>query len=62
MCIRLNQGKDVDHWQLTVGCSLPGKWVLHWGVHYVGDTGRFDFLSLLLVIFHGAGFGGTCIS
>lgn len=39
ICIRLNQGKDVDHWQLTVGCSLPGKWVLHWGVHYVGDTG-----------------------
>ncbi|KAG8383113.1 hypothetical protein BUALT_Bualt05G0151000 [Buddleja alternifolia] len=28
-----------DHWQLTVGCSLPGKWILHWGVNYIGDVG-----------------------
>lgn len=39
MYIRLNQGKDEDHWQLTVGCSIPGKWVLHWGVRYMGDVG-----------------------
>ncbi|KAL2904364.1 Alpha-amylase 3 chloroplastic [Bienertia sinuspersici] len=37
--IKLSQGKDEDNWQLTVGCNLPGKWVLHWGVHYVGDVG-----------------------
>ncbi|XP_042052904.1 alpha-amylase 3, chloroplastic-like isoform X2 [Salvia splendens] len=37
--IRLESGKDEDHWSLTVGCSLPGKWVLHWGVNYIGDTG-----------------------
>ncbi|KAL9272254.1 Alpha-amylase 3, chloroplastic-like protein [Drosera capensis] len=39
MFIRLDQGKNPENWQLTVGCSLPGKWVLHWGVHYFGDTG-----------------------
>ncbi|KAH9609176.1 hypothetical protein KSS87_002402 [Heliosperma pusillum] len=37
--IRLDQGKDEDDWQLTVGCTLTGKWVLHWGVHYVGVVG-----------------------
>ncbi|KAK3022914.1 hypothetical protein RJ639_046458 [Escallonia herrerae] len=37
--IRLNSGKDDKKWQLTVGCSLPGKWVLHWGVNYVNDIG-----------------------
>ncbi|KAG6429675.1 hypothetical protein SASPL_107727 [Salvia splendens] len=37
--IRLESGKGEDHWSLTVGCSLPGKWVLHWGVNYIGDTG-----------------------
>ncbi|XP_057543598.1 alpha-amylase 3, chloroplastic [Amaranthus tricolor] len=37
--IRLDKEKDPGDWQLTVGCTLPGKWVLHWGVHYVGDTG-----------------------
>ncbi|KAK2989764.1 hypothetical protein RJ640_012704 [Escallonia rubra] len=37
--IRLNSGKDEENWQLTVGCSLPGKWVLHWGVNYVNDIG-----------------------
>ncbi|KAI8011313.1 Glutamine-dependent NAD(+) synthetase [Camellia lanceoleosa] len=29
-----------ENWQLTVGCNLPGKWVLHWGVNYVNDIGR----------------------
>ncbi|KAI7986065.1 hypothetical protein LOK49_LG14G01387 [Camellia lanceoleosa] len=28
-----------ENWQLTVGCNLPGKWVLHWGVNYVNDIG-----------------------
>ena len=42
--IRLVNGKDEENWQLLVGCSLPGKWVLHWGVKYIGDVGRFDFL------------------
>lgn len=38
--IRLDKGKDEENWNLTVGCSLPGKWILHWGVHYTDDTGR----------------------
>ncbi|XVF85996.1 hypothetical protein PTKIN_Ptkin17bG0165500 [Pterospermum kingtungense] len=37
--IRLDQSKDQRTWQLTVGCSLAGKWILHWGVSYVGDNG-----------------------
>ncbi|XP_073269972.1 alpha-amylase 3, chloroplastic isoform X2 [Primulina huaijiensis] len=37
--IKLDKGKSEDYWQLIVGCSLPGKWVLHWGVSYVGDVG-----------------------
>ncbi|KAK9276956.1 hypothetical protein L1049_006495 [Liquidambar formosana] len=37
--IRLDNGKDKENWQLTVGCSLPGKWILHWGVSYIDDTG-----------------------
>ncbi|KAA8529464.1 hypothetical protein F0562_033737 [Nyssa sinensis] len=37
--IRLADGKDQENWKLTVGCNLPGKWVLHWGVNYVDDIG-----------------------
>ncbi|KAK6139275.1 hypothetical protein DH2020_026980 [Rehmannia glutinosa] len=37
--IRLDSGKNEECWKLTVGCSLPGKWVLHWGVNYIGDVG-----------------------
>ncbi|KAG5604180.1 hypothetical protein H5410_025672 [Solanum commersonii] len=37
--IRLDKGKDEENWHLSVGCSLPGKWILHWGVHYTDDTG-----------------------
>lgn len=37
--IRLDSGKDEENWQLSVGCNLPGKWVLHWGVNYVNDIG-----------------------
>ncbi|KAK3026635.1 hypothetical protein RJ639_040662 [Escallonia herrerae] len=46
--IRLNSGKDEENWQLTVGCSLPGKWVLHWGVNYVNDIGRSTHFSASL--------------
>ncbi|KAJ0667182.1 putative glycosidase [Helianthus annuus] len=37
--IRLDRGDDEENWQLTVGCNLPGKWILHWGVNYVNDIG-----------------------
>lgn len=39
--VRLDQVKNSQIWQLTVGCNLPGKWILHWGVSYVGDVGRY---------------------
>ncbi|KAJ8547868.1 hypothetical protein K7X08_021104 [Anisodus acutangulus] len=39
IAIRLDKGKDEENWHLSVGCSLPGKWILHWGVHYTGDAG-----------------------
>ncbi|KAJ4964317.1 hypothetical protein NE237_024256 [Protea cynaroides] len=42
--LRLEQGKDEENWRLTVGCNLPGKWVLHWGVNYIDDVGRFGLL------------------
>ncbi|CAL5431076.1 unnamed protein product [Camellia sinensis] len=45
--IRLDNGKDQENWQLTVGCNLPGKWVLHWGVNYVNDFGRFALCFFL---------------
>ncbi|KAL7163951.1 hypothetical protein ACSBR2_039958 [Camellia fascicularis] len=45
--IRLDNGKDQENWQLTVGCNLPGKWVLHWGVNYVNDIGRFALYFFL---------------
>ncbi|KAF5449701.1 hypothetical protein F2P56_030118 [Juglans regia] len=38
--IRLDHGQNNGNWQLTVGCNLPGKWILHWGisrVKYVGS-------------------------
>lgn len=37
--VRLDQGKDLKNWELTVGCSLPGKWILHWGVSRLDDAG-----------------------
>ncbi|KAJ4961719.1 hypothetical protein NE237_021629 [Protea cynaroides] len=37
--LRLEQGKDEENWRLTVGCNLPGEWVLHWGVNYIDDVG-----------------------
>lgn len=37
--MRLDQGKDGQNWQLTVGCTLAGKWILHWGISHVDDVG-----------------------
>ncbi|KAJ9172160.1 hypothetical protein P3X46_015432 [Hevea brasiliensis] len=37
--IRLDKDQNQQCWQLSVGCSLPGKWILHWGVSYVDDVG-----------------------
>uniref|UniRef100_A0A2P2JSC4 1,4-alpha-D-glucan glucanohydrolase n=1 Tax=Rhizophora mucronata TaxID=61149 RepID=A0A2P2JSC4_RHIMU len=37
--VRLDQRNDKGNWHLTVGCSLPGKWILHWGVTYMDDEG-----------------------
>ncbi|KAK0573163.1 hypothetical protein LWI29_003824 [Acer saccharum] len=37
--VRLEKGKDEKKWQLSVGCNLPGKWILHWGVSYTDDSG-----------------------
>ncbi|GAV87630.1 Alpha-amylase domain-containing protein/Alpha-amyl_C2 domain-containing protein [Cephalotus follicularis] len=37
--IKLDQAKDQRSWQLTVGCNIPGKWILHWGVNYIDDIG-----------------------
>ncbi|KAF4358054.1 hypothetical protein G4B88_009617 [Cannabis sativa] len=38
--IRLDRGKNEQHWQLTVGCDIPGNWILHWGVSYIDDVGN----------------------
>ncbi|KAK7309571.1 hypothetical protein RJT34_06410 [Clitoria ternatea] len=38
--VRLDHGKDLSNWELTVGCNLPGKWILHWGVTHVDDVER----------------------
>lgn len=37
--VRLDHAKNSQIWQLIVGCNLPGKWILHWGVSYVNDVG-----------------------
>ncbi|KAF8021518.1 hypothetical protein BT93_G1840 [Corymbia citriodora subsp. variegata] len=37
--VRLDRGKGDQNWQLTVGCTLPGKWILHWGISHVDDVG-----------------------
>ncbi|XP_030543703.1 alpha-amylase 3, chloroplastic [Rhodamnia argentea] len=37
--VRFDQGKDEQNWHLTVGCTLAGKWILHWGISHVGDVG-----------------------
>ncbi|XLU42271.1 alpha-amylase 3, chloroplastic-like [Arachis hypogaea] len=37
--VRLDQGKDLRNWELTVGCNLPRKWILHWGVSHLDDVG-----------------------
>ncbi|KAG2702261.1 hypothetical protein I3760_06G081800 [Carya illinoinensis] len=37
--IRLDRGQNNENMQLAVGCNLPGKWILHWGVSYLDDVG-----------------------
>ncbi|XP_008446314.2 alpha-amylase 3, chloroplastic isoform X4 [Cucumis melo] len=37
--VKLAQGKDHNKWELTVGCNLAGKWILHWGVSLIDDSG-----------------------
>ncbi|EPS68543.1 plastid alpha-amylase, partial [Genlisea aurea] len=37
---RLESGNEENSWQLFVGCTLPGNWILHWGVNHLGDAGR----------------------
>ncbi|XP_073525856.1 uncharacterized protein [Phyllobates terribilis] len=32
---RVDPGKADGHWQLTVGCNLPGKWILRYAVRFV---------------------------
>lgn len=39
LIIKLEKGNSEGNWELMVGCTLPGKWILHWGVNYVDDTG-----------------------
>jgi hypothetical protein len=43
--VRLDQGKDLKNSELIVGCNLPGKWILHWGVSRVDDIGRYNMLN-----------------
>lgn len=43
--VRLDQGEDLKNSELIVGCNLPGKWILHWGVSRVDDVGRYIMLN-----------------
>ncbi|KAL4195580.1 hypothetical protein AMTRI_Chr05g65370 [Amborella trichopoda] len=36
--VRVDHQKDDDKSQVAIGCNLPGKWVLHWGVTYYDDV------------------------
>lgn len=45
MFIRLDQGNDLKNSELIVGCNLPGKWILHWGVSGVDDIKRYNMLN-----------------
>ncbi|XP_047061645.1 alpha-amylase 3, chloroplastic-like isoform X1 [Lolium rigidum] len=39
--VRVDAEPDGDgKCKIVVGCDLEGKWVLHWGVSYDGETGR----------------------
>lgn len=44
--VRLDQGKDKQKWKLTVGCTLAGKWILHWGISRVDDAGRYGYFEV----------------
>lgn len=49
--VRLDQGKNLKDWELTVGCNLPGKWIFHWGVSLVDDVGRYAVLRASYLFF-----------
>ncbi|KAM0883724.1 hypothetical protein ACQ4PT_031461 [Festuca glaucescens] len=39
--VRVDAEPDGDgKCRIVIGCDLEGKWVLHWGVSYDGETGR----------------------
>ncbi|CAM0882401.1 unnamed protein product [Alopecurus aequalis] len=39
--VRVDAEPDADgKCRIVVGCDVQGKWVLHWGVSYAGETGR----------------------
>jgi hypothetical protein len=43
--VRVDAEPDADgKCKVVVGCDLEGKWVLHWGVSYDGETGRYDMV------------------
>ncbi|XP_019446856.1 PREDICTED: alpha-amylase 3, chloroplastic isoform X1 [Lupinus angustifolius] len=37
--VRLDLVNDLKNWELTIGCNVPGKWILHWGISHVDDVG-----------------------
>ncbi|XP_020099176.1 alpha-amylase 3, chloroplastic isoform X1 [Ananas comosus] len=38
--VRLDAAEeDGSRWRLVIGCNLPGKWILHWGVTYHDERG-----------------------
>jgi hypothetical protein len=40
--VRVDAEPDGDgKCKVVIGCDVPGKWVLHWGVSYDGETGRY---------------------
>lgn len=43
--MRVDNGTDDLNWKLTIGCDLPGKWLLHWGVTYNDEIGRYGFIT-----------------
>lgn len=55
--MKLESVEDEDEgcWKLTVGCNLPGKWILHWGVNYVDDVGRLVWFGLEIMWYDSSG-------
>ncbi|VAH62518.1 unnamed protein product [Triticum turgidum subsp. durum] len=41
--VRVEAEPDADgKCKIVIGCDVEGKWLLHWGVSYHGETGRQD--------------------